>query len=228
MSLLRLVLKDIAASVLDSLFPSLSDHLLWRKPDTMLGAALWIGPRGEEQKAPANSHVNELRADPKTWILSMDPKADPSRQFYQGFLILWNCERGFKLLIFRAVRYAKSRQLNTGEALLHSLLITIMLPGFSGGSDSKESAHSARDPGSIPAWGRSPGEGHGNPLQYSCLENPMDRGAWQATVHLFWVRRDWATKLSLSGTHSFLAHYSCVYLIEKHCREMLICLSIND
>ena len=40
-----------------------------------------------------------------------------------------------------------------------------------------------RDVGSIPELGRSPGGGHGNPLQYSCLENPMDRGAWQATVH---------------------------------------------
>jgi len=40
-----------------------------------------------------------------------------------------------------------------------------------------------REVGSIPGSGRSPGEGHGNPLQYSCLENPMDRGAWQATVH---------------------------------------------
>ena len=40
-----------------------------------------------------------------------------------------------------------------------------------------------RDAGSIPGLGRSPGEGNGNPLQYSCLENPMDKGAWQATVH---------------------------------------------
>ena len=40
----------------------------------------------------------------------------------------------------------------------------------------------AGDTGSIPGWGRSPGEGNGNPLQYSCLENPMDRGAWRATV----------------------------------------------
>ena len=40
-----------------------------------------------------------------------------------------------------------------------------------------------RDVGSIPGSGRSPGEGYGTPLQYSCLENPMDRGAWQATVH---------------------------------------------
>ena len=47
----------------------------------------------------------------------------------------------------------------------------------------KESACNARDPGSIPGWGRSPGEGNGNPLQYSCLENSMDRGAWWATVY---------------------------------------------
>ena len=44
-------------------------------------------------------------------------------------------------------------------------------------------AREAMDTGSIPGWGRSPGEGNGNPLQYSCLENSMDRGAWQATVH---------------------------------------------
>ena len=48
---------------------------------------------------------------------------------------------------------------------------------FSGGSDSKESACNARDPGSILGLGKSPGEGNGNPLQYSCLENPMDREA---------------------------------------------------
>ena len=45
------------------------------------------------------------------------------------------------------------------------------------------SASNAGDLGSIPGWGRSPGEGNGNPLQYSCLENPMDGGAWWATVH---------------------------------------------
>ena len=46
-----------------------------------------------------------------------------------------------------------------------------------------------RDVGSIPGPGRSPGEGHGNPLQYSCLENPLDRGAWRATVHM--VSKSW-------------------------------------
>ena len=54
---------------------------------------------------------------------------------------------------------------------------------FPGGSDGKASAYNARDLGSIPTLGRSPGEGNGNPLQYSCLENPMDGGAWWATVH---------------------------------------------
>ena len=55
--------------------------------------------------------------------------------------------------------------------------------GFSGGSDSKEFACNAQDLASIPGLGRSPGGGHGNPLKYSCLESPTDRGAWQAMVH---------------------------------------------
>ena len=53
-----------------------------------------------------------------------------------------------------------------------------LLRGFSGGSDRKSSACNAGDLGLIPGLGRSPGEGSGNPLQYSCLENPMDGGAW--------------------------------------------------
>ena len=69
----------------------------------------------------------------------------------------------------------------------------------SGGSDGKESACSARD--LIPGSGRSPGEGHGNPLLYSCLENPMDRGAWWATVH--GVAKSWTR---LSNCH-FLFHF---------------------
>ena len=54
---------------------------------------------------------------------------------------------------------------------------------FSGASDGKESACSVGDPGLIPGSGRSPGKGKGNPFQYSCLENSIDRGAWSATVH---------------------------------------------
>ena len=56
-------------------------------------------------------------------------------------------------------------------------------PGFDGSLDGKKSTYNAGDLGSIPGSGRSPGEGNGNPLQYSCLENPMDRGVWWATVH---------------------------------------------
>ena len=54
---------------------------------------------------------------------------------------------------------------------------------FPGGSEVNVSARNAGDVGSIPGLGRSPGERNGNPLQYSCLENPMDGGAWRATVH---------------------------------------------
>ena len=61
--------------------------------------------------------------------------------------------------------------------------LTRAIFGFPGGSDSKECACSAGDLGLIPGLGRSPGGGHGNPLQCSCLENPMNSGAWQATVH---------------------------------------------
>ena len=72
------------------------------------------------------------------------------------------------------------------ETHLHKLphlVQSLYIPGFPGGSEVKASACNAGDLGSIPGLGRSPGEGNGNPLQYSCLENPMDGGAWWATVH---------------------------------------------
>ena len=62
-----------------------------------------------------------------------------------------------------------------------------------------------RDVGSIPGSGRSPGAGYGNPIQYSCLENPMDRGTWQATVHGVAKSQTWLKGLS---THSHV----CVYI----------------
>ena len=68
-----------------------------------------------------------------------------------------------------------------------------VLMGFPGGSDSKEFACNAEDPHTNHGSGRYTGEGNGNPLQYSCLENPMDRGAWWATVH--GVAKSW-TRLS--------------------------------
>ena len=71
------------------------------------------------------------------------------------------------------------------EDTLHLIPFTF-ISSPTGGSDSKESACSAgnpRDAGSVPGSGRSPEEENGNPLQYSCLENPIDRGTWRATVH---------------------------------------------
>ena len=75
--------------------------------------------------------------------------------------------------------------------------------GFPGGASGKEppaNAGDLRDAGLIPGLRRSPGEGNGNPLQYSCLENPMDRGAWQATVH--GIERVGLDRSNLAHTHT--------------------------
>ena len=72
------------------------------------------------------------------------------------------------------------KHLNVGSTLIY---FVTTLPGFPGGSDSKESAYNAGDMGLIPRSGRSPEEGKGNPVQNSCLENFMDKGAWWAAVH---------------------------------------------
>ena len=103
--------------------------------------------------------------------------------------------------------------------------------GFPGGSVGKEStcnAGATGDAGLIPGWGRSPGEGNGNPTQYSCLGNSMDRGAWRATVH--GVAKNW-TRLSTTLVCSLLkltayfsskiAEYSYLYIINL---EFLMCM----
>ena len=69
----------------------------------------------------------------------------------------------------------------------------LLMGMFPGGSDGKASVYNAGDPGSIPGSGRSPGEENGNPLQYYCLENSMNRGTWWAAVH--GVAKSW-TQLS--------------------------------
>ena len=94
--------------------------------------------------------------------------------------------------------------------MLYEFIATSTIPDFPGGSDSKVSAYNARDPGSVPQLGRSPGEGSGNPLQYSCLENPMDGGAWQATVHGVPKSR---TRLS-DFTFTFTFHHSLCDLVQ--------------
>ena len=84
---------------------------------------------------------------------------------------------------------------------------------FPGSSVGKESACHAGDPALIHGLGRSPGKGNGSPLQYSCLKNPMDRGAWQATVHGgARVGHDLATKPT---PREFSRH------VDGECREML-------
>ena len=95
----------------------------------------------------------------------------------------------------------------------HSFVnMLILFKGFPGGSDSKESACSAGDAGSIPGSGRSHGGGCGNALQYSCLENPMDRGVWWATSpwELQRVGHNWATKHAcypVGGLFSIFFHW---------------------
>ena len=69
-----------------------------------------------------------------------------------------------------------------GLGTLRTLAFALSEMGFPGDSDGKESACNVGDPDLISGSKRSPGEGSGNPLQYSCLENPVDRGAWQTTV----------------------------------------------
>ena len=79
------------------------------------------------------------------------------------------------------------------------LLTPLHRLGFPVGSDSKETACNAGDMGSIPGWGISPGEGNGNPFQYSRLGNPMDTGAWWATGH----------GIAESGTTERLSTHAC-------------------
>ena len=99
-------------------------------------------------------------------------------------------------------KYFQSSRIQPKEVTGENLLVIFMRPvvlthavqflgqvsiklqrDFPGGSDSKESTCNRRDLGSIPGLGRSPGGGHDNPFQQSCLENPVDRGAWEVAVH---------------------------------------------
>ena len=93
--------------------------------------------------------------------------------------------------------------------------------GFSHSSVGKESTCSEADRGSIPGLGRSPGEGNGNPLQYSCLENPMDWGAWRATVQgVARVGHDLVTKTTTikpaySPARQVMTHHHCSLLLDR-------------
>ena len=73
--------------------------------------------------------------------------------------------------------------------------------------------------GSSPWWRRSPGEGQGSPLQYSCLENPMNRGAWRATVH--GVRQSHTTEVTLAHTHAWLTQVAVRQKLTLHCGAVI-------
>ena len=70
--------------------------------------------------------------------------------------------------------------------------------------------------GSIPGWKRSPGGGHGNPLQYSCLEHPMDRGDWQTTVHRVTKSQTQLKRLSMHSCIHIYIHSCCVLVSYEH------------
>ena len=90
----------------------------------------------------------------------------------------------FHNFFIRIERYVYCLESKSLITLYDCVCVSLFLYlGFPGGSDNKASACHVADLSSIPRLGRSPGEGNGNPLQYSCLENPMDRGAWWAIVH---------------------------------------------
>ena len=99
--------------------------------------------------------------------------------------------------------------------------------GFPGGSEDKASAGNAGDPGSIPGLGRSPGEGDGNTLQYSSLKNPMERGAWRATVHGVTKSR---TRLSDLHTHTHTHTHTHIHALYFQCSSyrdwQIICCSV--
>ena len=102
-----------------------------------------------------------------------------------------------------------------------SLLPTVVPMGFPGGSDGKESACNVGDPGSIPGSGRSPGEGNDSLLQYSCLDNSVDRAAWQATVYgSKKVGHDWVTNTSFS---LFFPPLSSAHILQLYMMPCLQC-----
>ena len=104
----------------------------------------------------------------------------------KNHLIWWNLVVSLHLSKLRVLNFQNGFFFNmlTPYLLVETLLNNTLDPStftdisFPDGSVGKEAACNVRDLGLIPGWGRSPGEGNGNPLQYSCLENSMDRGAW--------------------------------------------------
>ena len=148
---------------------------------------LWSFPGGANGKEPV-SHSGRLRdmgLIPGLGRTSGGGHGNPLQ--FLASRILWTEEPGgLQSIWLQRVRHDLSDSARTHAIpitnILDYLLVLQLILGFPGGSYSKESVYNAGDMHSIPGSGRSPGLGNGNPLQYSCLKNPMDRRAWRATV----------------------------------------------
>ena len=117
----------------------------------------------------------------------------------------------------------RRRRVSPSYFLSCSLRPLVPAWGFPGGSDGKESACSAGDLCLIPGWERSPGGGHGNPLQYSCLENPMGRGAWWATFHGVAKSWTWLSDLHFQPLSCFKPCFKVMLVRVGQTESMLSC-----
>ena len=120
---------------------------------------------------------------PKYWSFSFSISLSGEYLGLISFGIDWIDLLAVQEALKRLVQYNSKASIIQRSAFFMGQFSQLYMPSgktidFPGGSDSKASAYSAGDLGSIPGSGRPPGEGNGNPLQYSCLENPKDRGAW--------------------------------------------------
>ena len=136
--------------------------------------------------------------EPSLGLLAVTDCSSPQGDGYQQGPLL----TGPRMLL-PAPRFFTSHTQYVGIQTAHPPSCWGLLEGrdLSGGSDGKEAACSAGDPGSIPETERSPGEGNDHPFQNSCLENPTDRGAWRATVHGV-AKRQTRQSDSLTHTHT--------------------------
>ena len=105
---------------------------------------------------------------------------------------------------------------------------THSVTSFPGGSYGKESAWSAGDPGLISGSGRSPGEGNGSPLQYSCLENPMDRRSWQAIVHRVTKSQTWLSDFTKIANTCYYLCFVCLFVFDSESKVTQSCLILCE